>query len=86
MRAERRPSPHGAEQRTRPVQEAHEIKHSTLVLGSWRAAQRIEFEIGQGPNRLLVYVVRTGSGVGWVAFIGVGWGGWGVRVRTGPLS
>lgn len=26
--------------------DAHEIKHSTLVLGDWRAAQRIEFEIG----------------------------------------
>lgn len=29
------------------IAEAHEIKHSTLVLGDWRAAQRIEFCIGQ---------------------------------------
>lgn len=26
--------------------DAHEIKHSTLVLGDWRAVQRIEFELG----------------------------------------
>ena len=29
------------------IAEAHEIKHSTLVLGDWRAAQRIEFYIGR---------------------------------------
>lgn len=29
------------------IAEAHEIKHSTLVLGDWRAAQRIEFFIGR---------------------------------------
>ena len=29
------------------IAEAHEIKHSTLVLGDWRAAQRIEFWIGR---------------------------------------
>lgn len=28
------------------IAEAHEIKHSTLVLGDWRAAQRVEFYIG----------------------------------------
>eukprot|EP00887_Chlorella_sp_A99_P003752 scaffold7.g3752.t1 len=39
--------------------EAHEIKHSTLVLGDWRAAQRMEFEIGEGPGRLLLYVVNA---------------------------
>ena len=27
--------------------DAHEIKHSTLLLGHWRAAQRIEFRIGE---------------------------------------
>ncbi|PSC67693.1 endonuclease exonuclease phosphatase family [Micractinium conductrix] len=32
------------------IAEAHEIKHSTLVLGDWRAAQRIEFLIGRGPT------------------------------------
>ncbi len=31
------------------IAEAHEIKHSTLVLGDWRAAQRIEFYIGREP-------------------------------------
>lgn len=30
--------------------DAHEIKHSTLVLGDWRAAQRIEFELGDGDG------------------------------------
>lgn len=29
------------------IAEAQEIKHSTLVLGDWRAAQRIEFYIGR---------------------------------------
>ena len=29
------------------IAEAHEIGHSTLVLGDWRAAQRIEFWIGR---------------------------------------
>lgn len=28
------------------LSEAHEIKHGTLVLGDWRAAQRIEFSLG----------------------------------------
>ena len=36
------------------IAEAHEINHSTLVLGDWRAAQRIEFYIG-----------RNGEGVDW---------------------
>lgn len=36
------------------IAEAHEINHSTLVLGDWRAAQRIEFYIG-----------RNGEGVEW---------------------
>lgn len=27
---------------------AHEVNHSTLVLGDWRAAQRIEFSLGGG--------------------------------------
>lgn len=31
------------------IAEAHEIRHSTLVLGDWRAAQRIEFYIGREP-------------------------------------
>lgn len=34
------------------IAEAHEIKHSTLVLGDWRAAQRIEFYIGREPPPL----------------------------------
>ena len=29
------------------IAEAHEVKHSTLVLGDWRAAQRIQFYIGR---------------------------------------
>ena len=29
------------------IAEAHEIQHSTLVLGDWRAAQRIQFYIGR---------------------------------------
>jgi hypothetical protein len=29
---------------------AHEINHSTLVLGDWRAAQRIEFALGGNSN------------------------------------
>lgn len=36
------------------IAEAHEINHSTLVLGDWRAAQRIEFYIG-----------RNGEGLEW---------------------
>ena len=31
--------------------DAHEIKHSTLLLGNWRAAQRIEFYIGNKKSR-----------------------------------
>lgn len=30
--------------------DAHEIKHSTLILGDWRAAQRIEFALGDGND------------------------------------
>ena len=39
--------------------EAHEIMHSSLVLGDWRAAQRIEFQMGEGLTRTLVYVVNA---------------------------
>ena len=31
--------------------EAHEIKHGTLVLGDWRAAQRIEFALNGNTNQ-----------------------------------
>ncbi|KAL4433763.1 hypothetical protein ABPG75_000204 [Micractinium tetrahymenae] len=42
------------------IAEAHEIKHSTLVLGDWRAAQRIEFYIGREPPPA---VAAAGEGV-----------------------
>ena len=32
------------------LSDVHEIKHSTLVLGDWRAAQRIEFLLGNGDG------------------------------------
>lgn len=43
---------------------AHEINHSTLVLGDWRAAQRIEFSLnsGEGAHSAAGGSLLSGSG------------------------
>lgn len=46
------------------IAEAHEINHSTLVLGDWRAAQRVGFVLGEGAETKEQQQAQNSRGIG----------------------